>query len=161
MTSRNSRRSSRTWGIFLTIYTLAWLVAFGLGLRYGWQWPPPGFSLLGFIVPGLVSGIGGTVGILVTLFQHSVVKQDFDRRSVKSYLVRPLFSFFLGPAIYFICNAIYFVVLAMFGLGDDAGGGPGFSLFYGVQLLLSFVGGFYDRRILTWLDRVMGAISPK
>lgn len=161
MIDRNSNPWSQTWNIFLTIYTLIWLVVFGIGLRYLWQWPPPGFSPLGFIVPGLISGIGGTVGLLVTLFQHSVAKQESEHPPVKFYLVRPLFSFFLGPAIYFVGNAVYFVVLAIVDLGDDAGIGPRFSLLYGVLLLLSLVAGFFDHRTSAWLDRMMAAISPK
>jgi hypothetical protein len=146
-------RWSFTWGIFLLLYGLIWLV--GLLLSYLWAGRETaaasggGQAALNLILDAwpvaVAGGCGGVFNLFYDLFQHTSVKQDFHRQHLISYLVQPVIGFVFGLIMYFFIATGY-LSLSSFGPEDAPQVVDSFTILM-TQLALGWIAGFRQQPI--------------
>ena len=107
---------SYTWGSFIFGYAVVWLIIFVIGFLLtdfllSLAMPAAGTpEIIGLIRLGwfsmLAGGVGGAIGILDNLYRHVAIKQDFNRRYVRDYLLQPLKGVVLGLIVHTIVGAV-------------------------------------------------------
>jgi hypothetical protein len=146
---RQMRRWSYSWGIFIFIYALLWLVVLLPGLFL------PGQRLeslsssaaVGVILaawPAIAAGgAGGVTNMLRELYLSVSYRQDFDRQRLMWYLVQPVIGAVLGGTIYLFVASGYFSIQRLFSpeasLSSGTIGAPSVIM---IQLTLGWVVGF-------------------
>ena len=149
---QNLRRWSYTWGLFVLLYAIVWLI----GLLFGFFVQLQGLATGDFTIwyAALAGGIGGVVTILYDLSWHVSVRNDFDRQYVMKYLVYPIMGFVLGAVIYLITSAGFSAI-------NVAGGDPrSFSAgILSVQVLLGFIVGFRQQIVYDMVDVILRRFS--
>jgi hypothetical protein len=154
---------SFTWGIFLLVYGIIWL----MGLVAGYLWA--GQSLLAsnhttvtLILAAWPSaaagGIGGVFSLLNDLYQHISIKQDFHRQHLISYLVQPIIGFIFGLIMYLFIATGY-LSLKSFG-PEDAPPLVDSPTILTTQLALGWIAGFRQQTIADIILRLVeGVVS--
>jgi hypothetical protein len=150
---------SLTWGIFVFIYGLVWLVGLIASLlRSGPFFEAQATSSLPAVnlvaaawVATVAGGIGGVVGMYSYLYRHVSVKQDFHRQHLMSYLIQPVLGLFWGGAIYFFLTSGY---LSLQSISDEAPPVVDSPTLITIQVVLGWLAGFRPN----WLPRLVRRI---
>lgn len=156
---RQMIRWSFTWGIFILLYGVAWLV--GLLLSYLLVSPNssnPTVSLVLAAWPvAAAGGCGGVFNIFYDLYDHVSVKQDFHRQHLMSYLVQPVVGFMLGVVIYLILATGYLTLTAL----ANPEGAPAVVDSQAVimaQLVVGWIAGFRQQMVAGILQGIIGGV---
>lgn len=118
--ARRVREWSRTLGVRLLFYEVAWALLIVAGMVFlpvlvPRMFPAASADSLQDIHVALITmlwgGLGGVVGALVALRTHVARDQDFDRQWSIWYLTNPLMGIVLGAFIFLIVRAGLFALL--------------------------------------------------
>ena len=157
------RMWSRTVGTWIAVYLVAWLVALPLMVMI--QQPVldvfnqlmPADTAAAY-VPALWGGLGGVLGGLWVLIEHTARKRDFDPIHTRWYILNPFMGMGLGVVVY----ALFQMGVIVGGAGSvtpsattTAAGGTNWLL-YSVCLVV----GFQQNVVWDLLDRVLQVIRP-
>jgi len=176
---RQMVRWSYTWGIFVLLYGVAWMV--GL-VAVQWVWGPPILSP-GMVSAGIISalvlgawptvmagGVGGIIGMYNDLYRHVSFEQNFDRQFLMYFLVHPVVGAILGLAMYLFVSGGYLSLAPLFSNGTppvvDA---PSIIM---VQMVLGWAAGFRQQTVsalilkligdvMAFLKKVWALVNPK
>ena len=155
---------SRTIGTWIAVYLVAWLIALLLMvmiqrnvLDVFEQLMP--VDMAAAYIPALWGGLGGVLGGLWVLIEHTTRKRDFDPIHTRWYVLNPFMGMGLGVVVY-----------ALFQMGVIVGGsGTGqvptepMSITEGNRWFLygiCLVVGFQQNVVWDLLDRVVSIIRP-
>jgi hypothetical protein len=153
---RSLRRWSYSWGTFVLVYALIWLIALLAGFTLQIQNLVAGDNIIWYAA--LAGGIGGVVTILWDLSWHVSVRNDFDRQYVMKYLVYPLMGLVLGGVVYLLTSAGFFVLNSV---TVSEGGSTTLSAgVLAVQVVLGFVVGFRQQVVYDMVDVLAQRFSP-
>lgn len=149
---RQMIRWSYTWGVFLLIYGLLWLVGFvavffmtgGIfsNLHANSQTGAASLILAAWPVAA-AGGLGGVCSLWYDLYWHVSVKQDFHRQHLMSYLVRPIIGFVFGLVIYFLLASGYLARFSEDGFPKVVDS----TKIIMVQLILGWIAGFRQQTV--------------
>ncbi len=118
--ARRVREWSRTLGVRLLLYEVAWALIIVAGMVFLPVLVPRVFPAASAdslqdihvaLITMLWGGLGGVVGALVALRTHVARDQDFDRQWSIWYLTNPLMGIVLGAFIFLIVRAGLFALL--------------------------------------------------
>ena len=118
--ARRVREWSRTLGVRLLLYEVAWALLIVAGMVFLPVLVPRVFPAASAdslqdihvaLITMLWGGLGGVVGALVALRTHVARDQDFDRQWSIWYLTNPLMGIVLGAFIFLIVRAGLFALL--------------------------------------------------
>jgi len=143
-------RWSVTWGVFILVYGVIWLVALLAGLIGNAHFFPtndshPLVTLLADGWPALLAGaIGGVMGMLYDLYRRISFARDFDRQHIVAYLVLPLTGLVLGGATYLFIASGYLSYQAWVSQAPSVVDAPAVIAIY---LVLGWVVGFRQEAI--------------
>jgi len=156
---------SYTWGIFLLIYGILWLI--GLiavffvardifsSLHANSQTVVVAASLILAALPvAAAGGMGGVCTLWYDLYWHVSIKQDFHRQHLMSYLVRPIIGFVFGLVMYLLLASGY---LARF----SENGSPQVvdsSKVIMIQLLFAWIAGFRQQTVSDLVQKLIGQL---
>jgi hypothetical protein len=165
---RNIRRWSYTWGLFVFFYALAALGVFVAGYLLSnlmnTMFISGNESLKAVAAAwfsALAGGVGGSLGILYSLYWHVAFKQDFDKQYIMYYLVQPVMGFFLGFAVYFIVASGFLLVNFAINSGTNSSSDVlSATTVIAIQVLLGFIAGFRQRFVLEMIDKIVQRVSP-
>jgi hypothetical protein len=157
---RQMVRWSYTWGLFLIIYGIAWLIGlFGLYLlSRGWSSSQAATNMILAALPaGLAGGCGGVFSLLYDLYRHVSIKQDFHRQHLMAYLVQPVIGFVFGLVMDWFVAAGYLSLQSMF---DPAGAPPVVDAptLIMIQLSLGWIAGFRQQAVTEIIQRVVEGV---
>jgi hypothetical protein len=165
---RNIRRWSYTWGLFVFFYALAALGVFVAGYLLSNMMNTMFISgneslkaVAAAWFAALAGGVGGSLGILYSLYWHVAFKQDFDKQYIMYYLVQPVMGFFLGFAVYFIIASGFLLVNFAINSGTNTSSDVlSATTVIAIQVLLGFIAGFRQRFVLEMIDKIVQRVSP-
>ncbi len=158
---RRVTRWSYTWGLFLLMYAIIWMM--GLltiyfltgdilaGLESGNQIIATGLVLAAWPA-AIAGGLGGVCAILYDLRRHVSDRQDFHRRYLVSYLARPVIGFALGLAIYFLLASGY---LAIANPGEAPPRATESARVIMLLLLVGWIAGFRQQTVAQFTRRLI------
>ena len=159
------REWSRTTGTWLALYLVVWLLAlvplallFLAALRfetYSAPWVIPDW-LSSVLLPGLFGGVGGVVGALWVLIEHTARKRDFDPIHTSWYLTNPFMGFALGEVTYLVIWGGGFILTNVAGVGGELDLFGGSIFLYMVCVIV----GFNQNVLWELIDRVVHALRP-
>lgn len=154
-------RWSYTWGVFLLVYGILWLLglvtvffmAGGIfsGLQANSQTLAASLMLAALPVAA-AGGMGGVCSLWYDLYWHVSIKQDFHRQHLMSYLVRPIIGFVFGLVMYLLLASGYLT----FASEDGEPKVVDSSTVIMIQLLFGWIAGFRQQTIN---DSVQGLIQ--
>lgn len=171
------RSWSYTYGMFVLLWAVAWLVLFGAGLIFEqsvarWvyfattgQAAPDTLTMKDIFDPWgtmLMGGIGGITGILYSLYWHVAVKQDFDRQYMMWYLVQPIMGGVLGAVVYLVF-ASGFLSIQVITTGTsaqtltDSMANP---VVRALHWTVGWAAGFRQRFVYELIDRIIQLLTP-
>lgn len=117
---KRMRYWSYTWGMFILLYGLVWMVGLiyfyflrgGLesGLESNSQ--TAAATLIFATWPAaLAGGLGGVCNLLYDLYRHISIKRDFHRQHLMSYLVQPIIGTVFGLVMYLLLATGYLSII--------------------------------------------------
>lgn len=153
------REWSRTVGTWLAVYLTAWLVSLFLlamftnplaqaALRFVPEWMAVGY------LPGLFGGMGGVIGALWVLIQHTAIKRDFDPIHTRWYITNPFMGFAMGIIVYLLYRGGMLATVAGTSQQLDL------TQTSPVLYLLCLAIGFNQNVLWELIDRVVDLIRP-
>jgi len=161
---------SYTWGVFILIYGVAWIVAWLAGnLAWGVSLFSPevaevsptnniATTLVLAAWPAIIAGgIGGVVGMLNDLYRHVSFEQDFDRQHLMLYLVQPAVGCVFGVVMYFLVAAGYLSLQPLFSSGGAAPVIDSPSVIM-AQLVLAWLAGFRNQTVSNLIMKLVGDV---
>lgn len=153
------RKWSTTVGTWLAIYLVSWLaVLFLLAIftnpvtQAAIQFVPA--WLAATYLPGLFGSMGGVVGALWVLIQHTSIKRDFDPIHTRWYITNPFMGFAMGTIVYLLYQGGLLMTIAATGQEIDLGTTS--SVLY----LLCLAIGFNQNVLWELIDRVIDLVRP-
>ncbi len=156
-------RWSYTWGLFIFFYGILWLV--GLAIAYlattglvsgleGSSHTKVTALVLAAWPVAAAGGIGGVFSLLKDLHEHVSIKQDFHRRHLMAYLVKPITGFALGFAMFFLLASGYLAIRNEDGNQIAIDSGSVVML----QLLLGWIAGFRQQTVTDFIHQLIQSI---
>lgn len=161
---RQMFRWSYTWGLFILLYGLAWLVGLLIGYLLTGAWlaglAESGHAALQLILaagPAAVAGCcGGVFSLLNDLHQHVSIKQDFHRQHLMSYLVQPVTGFIFGLVMYLFIASGYLSLSAI--ANQEVSLGVAAPPVIMIQLVLGWIAGFRQQAIIDIIQRIVEGV---
>jgi hypothetical protein len=153
-------RWSYSWGVFLYIYAITWIIGFltlflateGLVARLESSGNTAVTSLILAAWPAAAAGgLGGGCSLLYDLYRHISIEQDFHRQYLMSYLVQPLVGLVFGLVVYLLLASGYLVITAERGNTGAVDSAPVIML----QLLLGWTAGFRQQYVSDWTQQLI------
>jgi len=154
-TIRDVLRWSYSWGVFVFVYGLLWLVAFGTGMALSAlglieQWltnlnlDPAVFAAASALFLNVMAGgLGGVLGLFYSLYSHVAVDRDFDRQFLLWYLAQPFLGMLMGVIVNLFLLAGIFLVDAT---------GPAVQA---IGALLAIATAFRQNYVYAWLESLL------
>jgi hypothetical protein len=160
---RRMIRWSNTWGVFILIYGLAWLMALLAGLLWsGSLFPAPADQtrpLLNLLTAGwpaiMAGGLGGVIGMFYELYRRISFARDFDPHHSIAYLVLPLTGLVLGGAMYLFIASGYLSIEALSNEAPPVVDTPAVIAAY---LVLGWLAGFRQQSLHGLIWRLIQAV---
>jgi hypothetical protein len=153
------RKWSTTVGTWLAIYLVAWMVVLFLAAIFtnpvtqaAAQFVPDWMAST--YLPGLFGGMGGVVGALWVLIQHTAIKRDFDPIHTRWYITNPFMGFAMGTIVYLFYRGGMLLTVA--GTGQQIN----MDVTSPVLYLLCLAIGFNQNVLWELIDRVIDLIRP-
>jgi len=153
-------RWSYSWGVFLFIYALAWMIGF-LTLFLATEGTVASMENRGYTaVTSLIlaawpaaaaAGLGGACSLLYDLYRHVSIEQDFHRQYLMSYLVQPIIGFVFGLVVYLLLASGYLVITTERGNTGVVDSSAVIML----QLLLGWIAGFRQQYVTDWTQQLI------
>jgi uncharacterized membrane protein len=153
-------RWSYSWGVFLFIYAIAWMIGF-LALFLATEGTVASMENRGYTaVTSLIlaawpaaaaAGLGGACSLLYDLYRHVSLEQDFHRQYLMSYLVQPIVGFVFGLVVYLLLASGYLVITTERG----STGVVDSSAVIMLQLLLGWIAGFRQQYVTDWTQQLI------
>ena len=170
---RNHRRWASTWGVATFFYAIIWIGLLVTGILFtgeiGARLDSVSTVTTSVLVArqawfsALAGGIGGSIGILYSLYWHVSKKQDFLPVSTMYYAVMPVMGFILGAILHFIIGAGFLVIDLSIEPTSDLQGATNqvqsSLLVISFQLVSGFLAGFRMRFVLELLDKIVQRFS--
>jgi hypothetical protein len=160
---KRMRHWSYTWGMFLFVYAIMWLVGLltafmetgGIVESMVPQSNTAATSLVLAAWPAAAAGgLGGVCGLLYDLYRHVSIAQDFHRQHVMSYLVQPLIGCVFGLVIYLLLASGYLVLTTERGSTEVVDSVAVIM----VQMMLGWIAGFRQQYIINWTQQLIQRI---
>lgn len=156
-------RWSVTWGIFIFIYSLVWLIGLLGGLLGSGSLFPteaegnsPWVNLLAAGWPAILAGgIGGVIGLLYELYNRISFERDFDRQHIIAYMILPFTGLVLGGAMYLFIASGY---LSLQSLYSEAPPIVDSAAVIACYLVLGWVVGFRQQALHGLIRRLVRAV---
>jgi hypothetical protein len=160
---RRMLRWSVTWGVFILIYGVIWLIGLLAGLLGSGSLFPteandnqPLVNLLAAGWPAvLAGGVGGVIGMLYDLYRRISWARDFDRHHIIAYLILPLTGLVLGGAMYLFVASGYLSLQSVVGEAPPVVDRPTVIAIY---LVLGWVVGFRQQSLHGLIRRLVQAV---
>jgi hypothetical protein len=152
------RRWSQTWGLFVFLYALIWLILLAAGFFIDLEaWigpaPQPYQYLTTAWYAALAGGIGGSI-VILHRFSQVVSKNEFDRQDVMRYLVQPIMGFIIGAVMFFLVGSGLLLVTNPFG---EPGEPLNLSQF--VLIFLGGLAGFGQEIVYQGVEEIIARFS--
>jgi hypothetical protein len=155
-------RWTYTWGIFIFLYALFLTVVLvisylALATRPITGWTSPVSTLFHFAWPAMVvGGVGGTMGLLNTLYRQAVYNRQFERMQLMIYLVQPIIGGVFGVVMYFLIVCGY-LSLNLF-TAPDGSRIIGSNAIFALQLVLAWTAGFRQDVVQAIILKLTGEV---
>jgi uncharacterized membrane protein len=153
-------RWSYSWGVFLFIYAIAWMIGF-LALFLATEGTVASMEnraytavtslILAAWPAAAAAGLGGACSLLYDLYRHVSLEQDFHRQYLMSYLVQPIVGFVFGLVVYLLLASGYLVITTERG----STGVVDSSAVIMLQLLLGWIAGFRQQYVTDWTQQLI------
>ncbi len=158
---RQMVRWSFTWGLFIFLYGVVWMVilvgsylpAADWGQELAAQSIVVSLVLAAWPV-AIAGGIGGVVGMYNDLYQHISYKKDFHRQFLMSYLVQPIIGIMYGAVMYFFIAAGYLAIDSVINSDNPARVVDSATVIM-AQMVLGLVAGFRQQSITHLIQKLL------
>lgn len=164
---RQMARWSYTWGIFILLYGVAWMMGL-VAVQLMWGLPmfsPQATNTAGIItvlVLGawptvMAGGVGGVIGMTNDLYRHVSFEQNFDRQFLMYFLVQPVVGAILGLAMYLFVSGGYLSLAPLFSNGTPPTIVDIPSIIM-MQMVLGWAAGFRQQTISALVLKLIGDV---
>ena len=158
---RQMVRWSFTWGLFIFLYGVVWMVVLvGSYLAAAdWGQAAAAQSIVVSLVlaawpVAIAGGVGGVVGMYTDLYQHISYKKDFHRQFLMAYLVQPIVGLMYGAVMYFFIAAGYLAIDSVINSDNPATVVDSGTVIM-AQMVLGLVAGFRQQSITRLIQKLL------
>lgn len=158
---REMVRWSFTWGLFIFLYGVVWMLVLVGGYLAAADWGQEAAAqsivvslVLAAWPVAIAGGVGGVVGMYNDLYQHISYKKDFHRQFLMAYLVQPIIGLMYGGVMYFFIAAGYLAIDSVVNPDNPATVVDSLTVIM-AQMVLGLVAGFRQQSITRLIQKLI------